>query len=68
MTLTIKHFISDELVVQYANMHRELYPTLPCEIVACDGRPAVKSPKLLLLGSETFVEVQGEWKNVKEIS
>lgn len=68
MKLTIKHFATDELVVQYVQLHRELYPNLPCEIVADNGQPAVKSPKLLLLGSETFVEEDGSWKNVKEIS
>jgi len=68
MTFSIKHFATDDLLAQYANLHHELYPQLPIEFVVDNGQPAVRSPKLLMLGSDTFVDVNGEWKNVKDIS
>ncbi len=68
MTLIVRHFVTGDLLQQYANLFQELYPRLPCAVVRDQGELALRVPKLLLLGTETYVDVDGVWKNVKEIS
>jgi hypothetical protein len=69
VTFTTKQFATSELAERYIELHRELYPKLPIGApIVSGGAIVVLKPKLLLLGRETFVEVNGRWRNVMEIS
>ncbi len=68
MTFILRHFPTSNLLTRYAELFQELYPRLPCAVVRDQGELALRVPKLLLLGTETYVDVDGVWKNVKEIS